>query len=310
MRLKISNTTQLLGGEEQPFDVDYWQVPKVFFSQELEGPRIYFADRLEGRSHIFSIDLDKRLRPIASTLKQRLGPSSCPGTFDDEGVMPADVVNTSQGAKLLYSGWNSRNTVPYHNSTGLADLDESGNVVRCGYGPVMERNWKFPYLSVTPTVWGADPFHCIYVNGDGWFYDEMRRCEPLYSLRYACSDNLMEWQRNDRALVTWNDSRPCHSNPCHLPMEGNNVILYCDRAASEYRANADNGYDIAAFIFDPITITATQLEIEWAEGRMVGMNDQMRAYPEVFEWEGTLFLLTNGNGFGQTGIFISQLEII
>ena len=37
MRLKISNTTQLLGGEKQSFDVDYWQVPKIFFSQELEG---------------------------------------------------------------------------------------------------------------------------------------------------------------------------------------------------------------------------------------------------------------------------------
>ena len=43
-------------------------------------------------------------------------------------------------------------------------------------------------------------------------------------------------------------------------------------AASGYRANADNSCNAAAFIFDPITITATQLEIEWAEERMVGMN--------------------------------------
>lgn len=310
MRLKVSNTTQLLGSERQTSNVAYWQVPKIFFSEALEGPRIYFADRLEGRSHIFSIDLDKRLRPMASTLRQRLEPSNCPGTFDDEGVMPADVVTTPQGVKLLYSGWNSRNTVPYHNSTGLADLDKSGNVMRCGYGPVMERNWKFPYLAVTPTVWGSDPFHCIYVNGDGWFYGDNGRYEPLYSLRYAFSDNLREWQRDRRPLVTWNSSRPCHSNPCHLSIEGKNVILYCDRAASGYRADAGRGYDIAALIFDHVTVTATRLEIEWAEERIVGMNDQMRAYPEAFEWDGGLFLLTNGNGFGQTGIFISQLEII
>ena len=135
-------TRQLLGGEKQSFDVDYWQVPKIFFSQSWRVLAFTSLTDWGGRSHIFSIDLDKRLRPIVSTLKKRLGPSSCPGTFDDE-VMPADVVNTSQGAKLLYSGWNSRNTVPYHNSTGLADLDESGNIVRFGYGPVMERNWKF-----------------------------------------------------------------------------------------------------------------------------------------------------------------------
>jgi hypothetical protein len=309
MRLRISNTRQLLGGKNPSFQVDYWQVPKIFLSEALPGPRIYFADRLEGRSHIFSIDLDRELKPIISSLQQRLAPSTSPGTFDDEGVMPADVVRTSHGAKLLYSGWNSRNTVPYHNSTGLADLDESGDLIRTGRGPVMERNWQFPYLAVTPTVWGSGPFHCIYVNGDGWFHTGAETYEPLYSLRYAYSDNLTVWKRDDTKLVSWSDSRPCHSNPCHLSARGRDIIVYCDRAASDYRADADSGYEIAALIFEPATVSATKLEIEWTEERLIGMNDQMRAYPEVFEWEGDLFLLTNGNGFGRTGIFISQLEI-
>jgi len=309
MRLRISDTKQLIGGEDHSHGVEYWQVPKVILGGGSPGPRIYFANRLAGQSHIFSIDLDVDLTPLWTTLTRRLAPADTPGTFDDEGVMPADVVSTANGNKMLYSGWNSRNTVPYHNATGIADISADGDLKRTGSGPVMERNWHFPYLSVTPTVWGAGPFHCVYVNGDGWFYDA-DRCEPLYSLKYARSNNLLEWRRDTTTLVDWNEHRPCHSNPCHFVIDGRNIILYCDRAAVDYRANGANGYDIAGLIFDITPVSASKLEIEWEEPRLFGINDHMRAYPEVFEWDNELFLPTNGNGFGRTGILMSRIEVI
>ena len=69
-----------------------------------------------------------------------------------------------------------------------------------------------------------------------------------------------------------------------------------------------NGYDVCALQLTE-NLCAQPVEVDWQSERLDGFNCQMRAYPEVFDWNGQTYLLTNGNGFGKTGILLSQLKI-
>ncbi|WP_245213935.1 hypothetical protein [Rhodoferax sp. AJA081-3] len=51
-----------------------------------------------------------------------------PGTFDDSGMMPSSIVKVGDRIFLYYIGWNVRNTVPYHNSVGLAVSDDGASL--------------------------------------------------------------------------------------------------------------------------------------------------------------------------------------
>ena len=309
MKLRIFDTRLLVSRDMTGWNVSHWQVPKVLADDVTDEIKVYFADRIAGQSHIFSFDLDHDLQVKPDSLQHRMAPSPNVGTFDDEGVMPARILCTAEERYLFYSGWNSRNTIPYHNATGLARIHDDGSIARAYIGPVMDRSALFPYLSVTPTVWGSTPYHCVYVNGDSWQTDDEGKIEPLYSLRYASSRDLVNWEREVAPLVTWKLHRPCHSNPCYYDGFGTDIILYCDRAPFGYRDNADNGYDISAMSLDLQAKTCEEVGIIWDDSRIAGLNCMMRAYPEVFSWQGGTFVLHNGNNFGATGILISRLGL-
>ena len=290
------------------FDPGWWQVPKLRVNRSTGSPEVYFAGRKNGRAHILKFELNHDLQPIEGSVAECMGPSSIAGSFDDEGVMPSDFLELSDGrTALFYSGWNTRNTVPYHNTTGLVWVDEGGKPVSERIGPILDRTWEFPYLAVTPTVWGEGPFHCIYVNGDGWADLGGGKYEPKYSLKYAESTDLKTWSRNPADLISWQTIRTCHSNPCHYHFNDKTIIFYCDRAVLDYRANPLNGYDVCALQLTE-NLCAQPVEVDWQSERLDGFNCQMRAYPEVFDWNGQTYLLTNGNGFGKTGILLSQLK--
>src|SRR4029077_10228490 len=97
------------------------------------------------------------LKRIVTVQEQSILEYGKPGTFDDEGIMPAYVLEQPQGIWMYYSGWNRRVSVPYHNSTGLAVSDDDGDsFVRKFEGPIMDRTPQEPYLAVTPSVLQED----------------------------------------------------------------------------------------------------------------------------------------------------------
>src|SRR5665213_4213891 len=119
---------------------------------------------------------------------------SAPGTFDDDGAMPACVLRVDGRVSLYYSGWNQGVTVPYRNSIGLATSDDDGRTFqRMFEGPVMDRTAEEPYIAVTPTIIrAASRWQMWYISGLRWV-PVSDRLEPIYVIKYAESSNGIRW---------------------------------------------------------------------------------------------------------------------
>ncbi|MDA7700424.1 hypothetical protein N8804_01095 [Methylophilaceae bacterium] len=271
--------------------------------------RIFFSGRVNKISHVYSIDISPpphceiiSINPSAMFL-----PNEKVGTFDDEGVMPSCFLKVSpDSVYFFYSGWNSRNTIPYHNSTGLAKYDEYSNTISRLYdGPILERNHMHPYLAVTPTVWFEDEaFRALYISGVEWKWGE-DRYEPIYVIKQAFSSNLVDWVRPDSQVIKSNYENECFSNPAIYQRKNDALILFCSRNGFDFRSNSDNSYKLGGAFMKENSFNRT--DIIWSGKDPSIFEHQMQCYPSFIEWEGKLYTVYNGNSFGLTGFGLAEV---
>ena len=75
------------------------------------------------------------------------------GTFDDCGVMPSWILDSDGKKYLYYIGWTVRNTIPYHNSIGLAISRDGGRTFeRFSEGPLFGETYLEPFFTGTSCV--------------------------------------------------------------------------------------------------------------------------------------------------------------
>ncbi|MCK9637442.1 MAG: hypothetical protein M0R41_14290 [Methylobacter tundripaludum] len=266
----------------------------VFFSSRDDANRSLIARMKVDAANPANI-LDIQAEPLL-----QLG---LPGTFDDCGMMPSSIVNW-QGLKYLYYiGWNVRNTVPYHNSVGLAVSDDGGCTYRRLFdGPVMDRSAEEPYFCATTCVRIENGvWRNWYLSCTGW---EMigGRMEPFYHLKYAESDDGIHWRREGRVAIDYADAAEGGIARASVCKDGALYRMwYSYRGHTDYRDTCANSYRIGyAESGDGLVWTRLddQAGIELSNQ---GWDSFMLAYPEVVDVGGRRYMFYNGNGFGQTG---------
>jgi hypothetical protein len=279
------------------------QVPTVDLI-DSERLRIYFSSRdAENRSRIGFIEV------CAADPQQVLYVHPEPvidlgqvGTFDDCGVMPSWIVKHDGRTYLYYIGWNVRNTVPYHNSIGMAVSDDGRTFKKCFEGPIMDRTAEEPFFCATS---------CILIENDVWrnWYlscTEWRkidgRMEPRYHLKYAESRDGVHWDR--KGIVAIDYVNPDEGGIVRASVIKNGSVYqmwYCYRSQFDYRIDASKSYRIGyAESHDGITWS----RMDHSSGIDVsddGWDSFMLAYPHVIDIKGELHMFYNGNGFGQSG---------
>ena len=113
---------------------------------------VFFSSRdRHNQSHIGRFRLaDQDLRQVAAVQSQAVLGLGELGCFDDCGVMPTAHIHYKGNDYLYYIGWNVRNTIPYHNSIGLAVSEDGGHTYqRLHTGPIMERTHEEPQFCAT-----------------------------------------------------------------------------------------------------------------------------------------------------------------
>ena len=288
------------------------QVPVPDFIKEKNQLKIYFSTRdEEGRSRpgYIIVDADDPCRIIEIADKPVIGLGKL-GTFDDCGVMPSWIVDRGAEKFMYYIGWNVRNTIPYHNSIGLAVSHDKGLTwQKKSEGPVIERTFLEPYFNGTSCVLVENGvWKNWYLSCTEWRMIE-GKAEPRYHIKYAESKDGINWDRRGIVAIDYLDDNEAGLVKASVIHEnGIYKMWFAFRKFAGYRTDKNASYHIGyAESGDGIKWTRKNNEgvLPLAE---TGWDSLMTAYPHVIDVNGRRLMFYNGNGFGKSGFGYAELE--
>jgi hypothetical protein len=280
--------------------------------------RIYFSTRqkdpVNGKyiSHIAYVDMDKQLDRILRVSTRPVLERGTKGAFDEHGIFPINVVRWQGRIHAFTCGWTRRVSVSVDTGIGAAVSEDGGETfTRIGPGPVLTSSLNEPFLVGDGFVLpGEDRLHMWYIYGTQWKrYSEGAEPDRTYKIGYAHSQDGLEWVKEGRQLIE-DILSPDESQalPTVLFADGRYHMFFCFRESSDFRKGQGRGYRLGyAHSGDGRNWTRDD-----AAGGMAlspgGWDSQMQCYPHIFECDGQVYLLYNGNEFGRQGFGAARLE--
>ncbi|MBU0587851.1 MAG: hypothetical protein KJ852_15295 [Gammaproteobacteria bacterium] len=299
-------------GVQAPWVHSHAQVPTAF-----EMPhciRVFYAGRNQkGTSFITYVDVNKDDPACIEYVHNApILPLGKTGTFDDEGMMPSEVVVDKETVYMYYSGWNRRLTSPYHNATGLLVSQDGGNSFERAFeGPVLDRIPTEPYLAVTPTVLIDDGvWKMWYVSGLSWQEIE-GKFEPVYVIKHAYSSDGVSWVRPPEVCIPPKHELEAFSRPCVIKDGALYKMWFCFRESVDYRGGRGSyrlGY---AESEDGFSWVRKDHLVDWMR-EAEAWECEMQCYPHVIDVESgrgkKRYMFYNGNGFGRSGFGYAEWQ--
>jgi hypothetical protein len=269
--------------------------------------RLYYSARDEkGRCQASFIDLNSdNLSEVLYVHPEPILSLGYPGTFDDCGIMPTWFLQNGNEKWLYYIGWTVRNTIPYHNSLGLAYSLDGENFQKKFEGPIINSIATEPYFSGSACfLMDKGIFKVWYLNCTHWLNDA-GKMEPCYHIKYAESIDGITWERNAHVAIHYRDEiEGGISRPSVIIENGIYKMWFSARAKTDYRDNRDRSYRIYyAESLDgknwerkdhEVGIDVSNNPTDW--------DYTMIEYPLVIRHKNDLIMFYNGNHFGQTGV--------
>ena len=281
----------------------WWMQTHAFvpFAEQLDDTnfKIYFSGRdNRNRSHVgyAIVDMDDAGKVLEYSSEPVLTVGEL-GCFDDSGVTPSWVVNEG-GRKLLYFiGWNKRSTVRMGLITGLAESFDNGKTFqRVSRAPILERTDLEPYNIMTgPSVIVENGnWKMWYVSCVGWVNEDL----PMYNIKYASSDNGVEWRRDGTVALDFNNyDEHSLARPSVLIEDGVYKMWYSYKG-SDYRVGYAESKDGLSWrrLDERSGIDVTPGEID---SQMIGIT-------HVFHHRNRKFMVYNGNNYGTDGVLLAE----
>lgn len=271
--------------------------------------RIYYAPRNKNGKSIptyFDVEANNPLK-IKYIHDQPILDLGGLGTFDDDGIMPCSAVRISESCiYLYYVGWNPSVSVPYRNAIGLAISNDNGKTfTRAFIGAIVERNKTEPFFTASPFVLKEDKkWHLWYASSTG-FVIVNGKPEPLYEIKYAYSNDGIDWIRPNITCIPPADKYQCTARPTVIKENGLYKMWFTYRGSFDYRDGKES-YKIGyAESIDAINWNRLD-EKTGIQLSKFGWDSKMQTYPSVIKIKGKIYLFYNGNGFGKTGIGLAE----
>lgn len=281
--------------------------------------RIYFSTRRvdpqNGKflSEVAFVDMCKGLREVIQVSPRPVIPLGGLGCFDEHGIFPMNVLRHGNAVYGYTCGWNRRVSVSVDTAIGLAISDDEGvTFKRIGDGPVLAASLLEPCLVGDGFVKVIDGvFHMWYIFGTRWkTYAAGAAPDRIYKIGHAVSADGIHWVKEEGRNIVADRLGPdeCQALPTVIAIDGTHHMFFCYRQASDFRTNRDRSYRIGhAYSTDLVNWTrddsTPHLDVtpgDW--------DSDMLCYPHVFECDGRVILLYNGNEFGRHGFGAAVLE--
>lgn len=292
---------------EHPWSTSHYQLPFGFLI-DTSTFRVFAAVRSEEqRSSIECIDL--QLRDGQFEIKKQydepvLKPGSL-GFFDQHGVFPSSIIQHGGQYYLYYIGWTQGVEAPlFYASIGLAISEDGLHFKRYSQAPIMERSEHDPCLVTSPHVYkDTDGWRMNYVSGIKWERDiETQKLKSFYHLKSAHAADPVNWVREGHVSIDFKDGETNIARPSVLKLSDTDYRMwysYVHSETSKYLMGYAYSEDGLSWIRDD-------------ENVGIGLDDEycqsMICYPFVFEMGGRLYMLYNGDNYGQKGFGIAVAD--
>jgi len=281
--------------------------------------RIYFSTRSvdphNGKflSHIAFVDMQKNLRDVIRVSDKSVIPLGGLGSFDEHGIFPINLVRDDQRILAYTTGWSSRVSVSVATSIGLAISHDDGlTFQRAGEGPVVAASLHEPCLvgdGFVKIIGGV--YHMWYIFGKGWRrFDPGSAPDRTYKIGHAISEDGIEWEKEEAEQIITDRLGPDESQalPTVIKIDDRYHMFFCYRESFDFRSAVGRGYRIGHSWSDDLKSWLRDDETPLLQGTPGEWDSDMQCYPHVFESDGEVYLLYNGNEFGRFGFGLARLE--
>jgi hypothetical protein len=269
--------------------------------------RIYFAAYdVAGRGRIFSLELDLKtpheVKALTTTPIIEIGAT---GFFDDNGLIPSDVLRVQDQIYLYTIGFSLKNKLLFDAATGLAVSKDGGLSFKKLLGPVLDRGVDDPCFAASPTVMrDGDTWRMWYVSCDHW-EAEGNGFKHFYNIKHRFSSDGIYWEPRASICIDYaNQHEYAISRPSVIrSSQGGYRMWYSFRAQSAvatYRIGYAESNDGLKWVRMDDSVGIDVSDSGW--------DSEMICYPRVFEHKGQTFMLYNGNGYGKSGFGLAVLE--
>lgn len=295
--------------------VEFAQSPQALVFENFI--RIYFSTRERDQagkylSHISFVDMKKNFKQVLNVSSQTVIELGKLGCFDEHGIFPMNVIRAKDKIFAYTTGWNRKVSVSTDASIGLAISSDNGfTFEKVGKGPILTSSLNEPFLvgDAFVAIYG-DKYHMWYIHGTKW-----ASCKPgaapdrVYKIAHATSDDGISWRKEGRQLITDKlNADECQALPTVIYLNNSYHMFFCYRYATDFRKNIARGYRIGYAFSDDLTNWTRDDENVGIDVSPGSWDSDMLCYPHIFEMDGEIYMLYNGNEFGRFGFGLATLE--
>lgn len=279
--------------------------------------RVFFCTRpapsADGKyqSHIAYLDLDRKnllnVIKISAIPVLELGKV---GTFDEHGTYPVSVISYQNEIRAYYAGISRCESVPFNATIGLAVSQDGGESFhRLGEGPVLPYTSDEPFLLGSPRIRRFEKqWQLWYVAGKEWRITEKNKKEPIYKIRMATSTDGIQWNKLGRDLIPNKlGEHECQACPDVIYRDGKYHMFFSYRDIYNYTSR-EGGYRIGYASSPDMTTWTRNDDLIDIQLSKEGWDSEMINYPHVFELDGSIYMLYQGNGMGRSGFGLAVLD--
>ena len=223
------------------------------------------------------------------------------GGFDENGVSYPVIIESGFKRYMYYVGWMPTVLTPFQNFTGLAQADiGSDNFRRVSRAPILGRTNEDPFSTGSVFVMKENGIWKMWYTAFNKWGKEGEH-KHYYNIKYAESNDGVDWKRENKVCIDFkNSDEYAIGKPSVVKIDGIYHMWYVYRG-KQYKI----GY---AHSFDGIKWQRRD-DIVGIEVSNSGWDDTAIAYPHVFKYESSLYMLYCGNNYGKEGLGLARLKL-
>lgn len=293
---------------------EFAQAPNTLIFENFV--RVYFSCRPrrlkngQFTTHSTFLDLDikdlTKIIYISNKPVLKLGKKGC---FDEFGTYPFSPIKTNDRFLAFYAGWTRCVSVPFDIAIGICESKDAKVYKKLGDGPVLSASLNEPFTISSPKIRKFnDMYYLFYVSGSKWNLINNRK-EMALKIRAAKSVDGFNWTRFDKNIIEDKlGLTESQASPDVIFKNGKYHMFFDYWSSESFRKTKYRtlGY---AYSKDLINWTREDSKVGITVSQEKNAFDnEMIAYPHVFEIDKKIYMLYLGNEVGRYGFGLAKLE--